>query len=142
MGQLDGIVPHYEIVEYQGQKLKVSALSIEHITFIARHHGPILTKIYDAGVKGKLSLDVFDVALDIGDEFAPMAGKIIACGLGEPTESDRAAALLPLTVQAELLEKIITLTLTENDGLGKLMRIAAKISENLAKGKSQLFPKP
>lgn len=142
MGQLDGIVPHYEIVPFQGRELKVSALSLEDITFIVRHHGPVISGLYEAGIKGTLSLDVLEVALQIGDEFAPMAGKIIACGLGEPGQADRAAALLPLVVQAELIEKIITLTLVENDGLGKLMRMANTIARNLAQGKSQLSPKP
>lgn len=141
MGQLDGIVPHYEIVPFKGQELKVSALSLEDITFIVRHHGPVIANLYEAGIKGTLSLDVLEVALQIGDEFAPMAGKIIACGLGEPDQADRAAKLLPLVTQAELIEKIITMTLVENDGLGKLMRIANTIARNLAQGKSQLSPK-
>ena len=142
MGQLDGIVPHYEIVPYMGRELRVSALSIEHITFIVRHHGAVLSALYEQGIKGQLTMDAFAVALQIGDEFAPMAGKIIACGLGEPEEADRAATLLPMPVQAELIEKIISLTLTENDGLGKLMQIANKIAQNLAKGKSQISPNP
>lgn len=141
MSQLDGIVPHYETVLFQGQELKVSALSIEHITFIARHHGAVLTKLYEAGIAGTLSLDVLDVALQVGDEFAPMAGKIIACGLGEPNEWQRASTLLPLVVQSELIEKIVQLTLVESDGLGKLMRMATTIAKNLAQGKSQMFQK-
>ena len=142
MGQLDGLVPQYEIVVFRERELKVSALSLEHITFIARHHGSILANLYEAGSKGALSLDVMEVALAIGDEFAPMAGKIIACGLGNPDEWERASTLIPLVTQAELIEKIVELTLVENDGLGKLMRIASKIAENLAKGKNQLSPKP
>ena len=141
MGQLDGIVPQYGIVVFRERELKVSALSLEHITFIARDHGAILTDLYEAGTKGVLSLNVMDVALQIGNEFAPMAGKIIACGLGEPNEWERASTLIPLVTQAELIEKIVELTLVENDGLGKLMRMATKIAENLAKGKNQLSPK-
>lgn len=125
MGQLDSLVIATETVDYNGQPLVVRGLGLQHITFVIRHHGDTLTSLYAQAIAGTLPSSVEGIAFAMADEFAPIAGKVIACALGEPQSAD-AAATLPLRLQCELLEKIVELTLVDAGGLGKLMEIVTR----------------
>lgn len=125
MGQLDSLIIATETVEYNGQKLVVRGLGLPEITFVIRHHGDTLTSLYAQAIAGTLPSSVEGIAFAMADEFAPIAGKVIACGLGDPQEHEKAATL-PLKLQCELLEKIVELTLVDAGGLGKLMEIVTR----------------
>lgn len=131
MGQLDALVIAAETVDYNGQKLIVRGLGLQHITFIVRQHAGTLSSLYEQAIAGTLPASAEEIAFVMADEFAPLAGKIIACGLGEPENADEAAAL-PLALQFTLLEKIVELTLVDTGGLGKLMEIVTRALKGMA----------
>lgn len=137
MSQLDKIYQPTASVEYQGQTLNVQGLTLAHITFIARHHGTVLENLYQTALEGKLPTDIAQIALTMADEFAPLSGKIIACGFGEPENAERASAIIPFVLQCELIDKIVQLTLVENDGLGKVMEIVKKLTQGMTNLQNQ-----
>ena len=125
MDQLETLIIPSETVEFNGQKLEVRGLGLAHIVSIVRHHRAVLMELYDKAIAGKLEGSVHDIAVAMIEDFVPLASLVIATGMGSPQHAVKAAQL-PLRIQAEALEKIITLTLVGEGGLEKLMEIASK----------------
>ncbi|TPN04543.1 hypothetical protein [Mesorhizobium sp. B2-1-2] len=127
MSQLETLIIPSETVTFGKNSLTVYGLSLPHITFIVRHHRDVVADLYTQAIEGKLAGSAEAIAVQLLDDFAPLASLVIACGIGEPENADRLAKLnLPLAVQIDALDKIIRLTLEAEGGLGKLMEIAAR----------------
>lgn len=131
MGQLDDFVIATETVEYGDLKLSVRGLGLQQITYIVRNHGETLSALYVQAVAGTLPASVTEIGFAFADDFAPLAGAIIACAAGDPKNA-HVAAELPLAFQFTLLEKIVELTLVEAGGLGKLTEIVTKAAKATA----------
>lgn len=120
MDQLETLILPSETVNFNGQSLEVYGLGLAHITRIIREHRSVCAELYTKAVQGELAGSVEEIALSMMDDFAPLAAVAIACGMRSPKSAEKAAQL-PLSVQADALEKIINLTLVAEGGLEKLM---------------------
>lgn len=125
MNQLETLIIPTETVDFNGQKLEVRGLGLADITYIVRHHREVVAGLYVQAIEGKLAGTVEEIALSLLDDFAPVAAMVVACGLGSPKQVEKAGQL-PFTVQAQILEKIVLLTLVGEGGLEKLMEIAVR----------------
>ena len=63
--------------------------------------------------------------MELADDFAPVVGRVIACGLGKPDLADQMAQL-PASAQIVALEIVVRLTLKQEGGLEKLMEIVTQ----------------
>jgi len=127
MDQLETLILPTETVTFNDQTIEVHGLGLAHITHIVREHRAVVAELYQQAITGKLQGSVTEIALGMVDDFVPLAALVIACGSGSGNPKLASlAAKLPLSVQADALEKIIRLTLVGEGGLGKLMEIAAK----------------
>lgn len=125
MDQLETLIIPSETVDFNGQKLVVYGLGLAEITFIVRQHRVVVAELYKRAIAGELKGSVEEVAFGLLDDFVPLASLVIACGMRSP-KSAAIAASLPLTVQAQAIEKIVTLTLVGEGGLEKLMEIVVR----------------
>jgi hypothetical protein len=125
MGQLETLILPTDTVEFNGVTLELRGLGLADITYIIRHHGGALGDLYEEATAGKLEGSVTEIALKLQDDFAPLAGMVIAQSMDDPKNAAKAAKL-PLSVQAEALEKIVHLTLIGEGGLEKLMEIVVR----------------
>lgn len=125
MDQLETLIHPTETFTYGTQRFEVRGLSLAHIARIVREHRSVCASLYTQAVAGQLRGSVEEIAFAIGDDFAPLAGMVIAAGCGQPQHAAKAAEL-PLSVQADALEKIFMLTLAANGGLGKTVEIVTR----------------
>lgn len=132
MNQLETLMIPTETVAFGKQSISVRGLGLADITFIVRNHRAVLTDLYAQAVEGKLEGSVEEIALSLLDDFAPLAGMVIAQATDAP-ESAETATKLPLGVQARLLEKIMELTLIGEGGLEKLMEIVVRAIQGTAR---------
>lgn len=132
MSQLETSLIPTETVACGEQTLTVRGLGLADIAHIMRFHSSVLAELYTQAIAGTLPGSVEEIALTMVGDFAPLAGLVIACSVDEPHNA-AIAAKLPLSVQAEALEKIMLLTLIAAGGLEKLMEIVAKAMASAAK---------
>jgi hypothetical protein len=125
MDQLETLIIPTETVEFAGNSLKVTGLGLAQMTYIVREHRAAAADLYQRAITGKLDGSMEEIVLAMLHDFAPLASMVIACGLGSPKQADKAGSL-PLGVQMQILEKIITLTLVDEGELEKLMEIVAR----------------
>lgn len=125
MNQLETLIIPTETVDFNGQKLEVRGLGFADITYIVRHHRAVVAGLYTQAIEGKLQGSVEEIALSLLDDFAPLASMVVACALDAPKLVETAGKL-PVTVQAQILEKAVTLTLVGEGGLEKLMEIVIR----------------
>lgn len=132
MSQLETLIIPSETVTVGEQTLTVYGLGLPHITYIVRHHRQVLADLYVKAITGELPGSVEEIAMGIMDDFAPLAGLVIACGVGEPEQASKAAQL-GFAVQVDALEKISKLTLEGEGGLEKLMESVTRALAATAK---------
>lgn len=134
MSQLETLIIPSETVTVGKSTLTVYGLSLPHITFIVRHHRDVVANLYTQAIEGKLAVSAEAIAVQLLDDFAPLASMVIACGLGEPENAARLAKMnLPFAIQVDALQKIIRLTIEGEGGLGKLMEIVTRAAAATAK---------
>lgn len=136
MNQLETLIIPSDTVRFNGQSLEVRGLSLADITYIVRHHQSVVAGLYVKAISGDLSGDVNEIAFAMADDFVPLASMTIACAMGAPKQADIAASL-PFSVQVEALEKILSLTLVAEGGLGKLVEIVTRAVQGLKSLPSQ-----
>lgn len=124
MDQLETLVIPTDTVKLGERTIELRGLGLAHITRIVRDHRQTVTDLYEKAVTGKLDANVADLALRLADEFTPLAALVIACGAR--SNNVAVAAELPVSVQAEALEKVIRLTIVGEGGLEKLMEIVVR----------------
>lgn len=122
---------------FQGKTVQLRGLTLAHIIFVVRENREAIERLFEKAIQGELQLDAFAVALELGTDFAPVAGRVIACGLGDPTLCTNMASL-PASAQIEALEIVTRLTLIQEGGLEKLMEI---IIRTLIKANQVLAPR-
>ncbi|MGX7874463.1 phage pre-tape measure protein [Mesorhizobium sp. ORM6] len=132
MSQLETLTIPSDTVTVGDEKLTVYGLGLPHITYIVRHHRTVLADLYTKAISGELPGSVEEIAMGMIDDFAPLAGLVIACGVGEPEQAAKAAKL-PFAVQVDALAKISRLTLEGEGGLEKLMENVARAMAATAK---------
>ena len=110
---------------FNGKTVQLHGLSLTHIIHIVREHTEALTNLYLKAAEGTLQANPMQIALELADEFAPLIGRVIACGLGRP---DAAAQMsqLPFAAQIEALSLIVPLTLEQAGGLEKTVEIVTQ----------------
>lgn len=131
MGQLETLILPSETVKVGEQSFEVYGLALAHITRIIREHRSVCADLYTKAIAGEMSGSVEEIALSMTDDFAPLAAMVIAYGSGNPNAVDMAARL-PLSIQADALEKIINLTIVAEGGLEKLMEIVVRAMSGAA----------
>ncbi|OQM75598.1 phage pre-tape measure protein [Manganibacter manganicus] len=132
MDQLETLTIPTETVEFNGKTFEVRGLGLAQITFIVRQHREVVADLYQQAINGKMTGSIEEIALSMIDDFVPLASLVIACGMDSPNSADKAAKL-PLAVQAQFLEKIVSLTLMGEGGLEKLMEIVVRVMEGAAR---------
>ena len=128
---LADLIVDYETVTYGDKIFKVTGLTFPHIVYLVRNHRDTLEDLYLKAVRGELAEDVNTVVMDLADKASGLSGMIIACGMGEPSQAEKASTL-PLTIQIDALEKIVRLTLVAEGGLEKLMETVTGAVAGLA----------
>lgn len=121
---------------FNGKTVQLRGLSFAHITFVVREYREALEKLFEKAVAGQVQADTMSVALELAEDFTPIAGRVIACGLGDPKLASQMERL-PAGAQIEALEIIVRLTLIQEGGLGKLMEIVTKSLIRANQGMSQ-----
>ena len=128
-----------------GDTIAVRALSPEDIAVIVRSHYTVCRQLFDRFVReaamdavdqkvsgGLLGLgDLQDVLMEVLEKAPGLFADLIARGCGEPHLAHQ-ARLLPLRVQQEAVEKIVTLTLTAEGGMEKLVEAVVKLVGSMA----------
>lgn len=128
-----------------GGEFAVRGLSLEDFTILLRSHYETLEHLFDQylteAALEKVDQEATDGALGLGDmkgmvlealSKAPaLVGDVIAHAAGEVEHSHR-ARLLPVGVQIEAVQKIITLTLEAEGGMEKLFETAKTAWTSLA----------
>lgn len=110
---------------FQGKTVQLRGLTLAHIIFVVRENREAIERLFEKAVSGQVEADSFAVAMELGQDFAPVAGRIIACGLGKPELCTNMASL-PASAQIEALEIIIRLTLIQEGGMEKLLEIVTR----------------
>ena len=128
---LADLIVDFETVTYGGKTFKVTGLTFPHIVHLVRNHRTTLEDLYLKAVQGSLPEDVNSVVMDLADQASGLCGMIIACGMGEPAQAEKATQL-PISVQIDALEKIIRLTLVAEGGVEKLMETVTGAVAGLA----------
>lgn len=123
---------------FNGKTVQLHGLSLGHIIHIVREHTEALSNLYMKAAEGRLQSNPQTVAIELADEFAPIVGRVIACGLGQP---DAAAQMsrLPFPAQIEAMTLIFSLTTTQIGGLEKTLEI---VTQALMGANAALFQKP
>ncbi len=125
MNQLETLIIPTETVDFNGQPLTVRGFSLSDVTHIVRHHKEVTAKLYVEAIGGNLPGSIEEIVLYMLDDFAPLASMAVATALSSPGQTEK-AALIPISVQAQILEKALELTFVGEDGLEKMMEIAAR----------------
>lgn len=136
-----------------GGEFAVRGLSLEDLTVLMRSHYKPMVELFDRYVNEaaleKMDADVTGGSLGLGDmegvvldvlQVAPgLLGDVIARAADE-TEDPALARRLPIAVQIDAIEKIVTLTLQAEGGLEKLVETVTKLAAGmttLAAGRSR-----
>ena len=112
----------FETISYGGKTYKLIGLAPIHLTYLVRHQKAALEEIYQKAASGELSDDINGIVLDLAEKAPRLCAMVIACGMDAPLKHETFLSL-PMSVQAEALNKIVRLTLTAEGGLEKLMEI-------------------
>lgn len=110
---------------FNGKTVQLRGLTLAHIIFIVRENRPALEKLFEKAITGQVEASGIAVAMELAEEFAPVAGRLIACGIGKPDLADQMAQL-PASAQIVALEIVVRLTLKQEGGLEKLMEIVTQ----------------
>ena len=128
-----------------GDTLAVRGLSFEDIAVLVRSHYTTARALFDRFVR-EAAMDAVDQKVsggllglaDMQDTFLEVVGSapglfadMIARGCGEPHLANQ-ARLLPMAVQIEAVEKIVTLTLQAEGGMEKLVETVARLAGSMA----------
>lgn len=138
MALRDYVVPTEE-VDIPGSMITVRGLSLPDLTVLARKHGSELQTVFKS-LTGKDAPEQFDsvtigkALLDLPED---LIGLIIALAADEPDLAS-VAGKLPLTSQAEALEKIVILTFKQEGGLPKFMETLIRIFEGITSASETL----
>ncbi|UUV43213.1 tail assembly chaperone [Rhodobacter phage RcCWillis] len=114
-----------EPFEFNGKTVLLRGLTLPHIIYIVRENRPALEKLFEKAISGQVEANAVAVAMELAEDFAPVVGRLIACGMGKP-ELSETMAQLPAGAQIVAMEIIIRLTLKQEGGLEKLMEIVTQ----------------
>lgn len=113
------------------ESLVVRGFSLPDLMLVIHRHKEMVEELFGRVANGDLRTDTVEQTLmAVIGEFSPVVGQIIASASGEPDEWETAMRL-PLGVQVDALDKIITLTFEANGGVEKFMGIIAKALGNM-----------
>lgn len=140
VGLLD-IAPTFEEVDVgAGQKIPVYGVSVDGIAYLLQKFPEVVTIL--TGGAGDVS-----ALLDYDNLMKKVPGAIvaiIACGCGYPGNEDaeQRIRVMPALVQAELFEKVISLTMPTGVGpfVERLEKLANVVDADTGKGRSSKSP--
>lgn len=119
-------------IKFTGGKFSVRGLSLDDIGYLVSHNKEKLSSLFDKFQEQQGDLDSTDsVTQFIGPlvETAPvLVAQVIACGAGD-AEDWEVARSLPVPVQVEALEHIITLTFSAEGGPKKVMEAVIRMAQ-------------
>lgn len=129
---LSSYVERQDSVEIPGNEpLVVRGFSLPDILLLIHRHKGMVEELFGRVASGELKSDTVEqTIMAVVGEFSPVVGQVIASAAGEPDQWETAMRL-PLGVQVEALDKIITLTFEANGGVEKFMGIIAKALGNV-----------
>lgn len=110
---------------FNGKTAQLRGLSLAHILFVVRENKGAIEKLYMKAITGELEANATAVAFELAEDFAPIAGRLIACAMDKP-ELSVEMSKLPASAQIVALEIVVRLTLVQEGGLEKLMEIVTK----------------
>lgn len=110
---------------FNGKTVQLRGLSLPHIIFIVREHKTALSNLYVAAIEGRVEANPEAIAFELADEFTPIVGRVIACGMGRPDLSAQMGDL-PFSAQIVALDIIARLTMSQEGGLEKIMEIVTR----------------
>lgn len=122
---IEDLVAPFDTVSFDGKTFQVRGLTASHIVWIVNQHGSDLAPLYQQAAAGKLSANASEIASVLGASFLPIMSAVIACGLGKPTAVEK-VDLLPIDVQMDAIDKIMRLTIRQENGLGKIAEIVSR----------------
>lgn len=136
------------VVQFKGGEFPVQGLSIEHVTFIIKHHSHKLNDLFNRVLakaqdpEGEFSAEeVGSMILPFLDEAPEVGALIIACGAGDPSDVTLARKL-PLPVQLDALEQILRLTFDAAGGPKKFLETVIRLSQGTRGLLAQLTEAP
>lgn len=115
----------FEPFTFNGKTIELRGLSLPHIIHIVRAHKDALEMLYAKAITGQLEANAEAIAFELAEEFSPVIGRVIACGMGRPDLSEKMGNL-PFGAQVEALEIIARLTLSQEGGLEKIIEIVTQ----------------
>lgn len=132
MGLKNLVIPQVAIKVPDNEDLVVRGLGVDSIMFLVRHHRETLEVLFNKAQSGEFAAaDADAIALELISSSGIMVGMIIACGAGEPDQWQKAMQL-PVSIQAEALLQIGTLTFAAEGGVGKFMQTVLKVMSGMA----------
>lgn len=132
MGLKNLVIPQVAIKVPDNEDLVVRGLGVDSIMFLVRHHRETLEVLFNKAQSGEFAAaDADAIALELISSSGIMVGMIIACGAGEPDQWQKAMQL-PVSIQAEALLQIGTLTFAAEGGVGKFMQTVLKVMSGVA----------
>lgn len=125
---LKNYVERTATVEIPGNEpLVVRGFSMPDVLSTVNKHKNLAENLFEKVTSGTLDAqNTEQVLMLLFDEFSPILGQIIATAAGEPDEW-QTAMTLPITVQADAIEKIMSLTFESAGGPGKFVEALEKI---------------
>ncbi len=132
MGLKNLVIPQVAIKVPDNEDIVVRGLGVDSIMFLVRHHRETLEVLFNKAQSGELAASDADaIALELISSSGIMVGMIIACGAGEPDQWQKAMQL-PVSIQAEALLQIGTLTFAAEGGVGKFMQTVLRVMSGVA----------
>lgn len=132
-----------EIVKTPGGDFAVRGVSLQDAVQLIRHHGPVLTEMFQSIMSGKdVKVSLTDFS-KVGQELlakAPQAAAeliALASDEGDP-KSIKVASRLPFPVQLEAVEKIGKLTFIAEGGLPKFLETVIRIAQGTGGAMAEL----
>lgn len=125
---LKNYVEQTSIIEIPGNEpLVVRGFSLPDVISTINSQRHLAEGLFEKVVSGELDgQNAEEILVFLFDEFSPILGQIIATAAGEPEEW-QVAARLPISVQADALEKILALTFESAGGPGKFVEALQKL---------------
>lgn len=130
MGLKDLRIPE-EVVETRAGKFSVRGLSADDVSFLVKYHGDDLTSLFNDFIaeENELTSDqVMKFVLPIIQQLPVLVAKLIACAADDPEQFDLVRRL-PISAQADALEKIVVLSFDAEGGPKKFAETVVRLLE-------------
>lgn len=124
MGLRDLRLPSSQIQVPGGDSFSVRGLSLQDISIIVRHHGAAMTLLFDRYIKqsgdGLPPADMATMGRALLEIAPDAAAEMVALAAGEPEGID-IVRTLPLPVQVDALDKLMSHTFATDQDLKKVI---------------------